>query len=77
MKSNPKQTAVLPELTGPEYIRVPQVTSMFGISRSHLFILIGNGTVESIHMKRPGAQKGVRLIKVASVREYLNSFAKH
>jgi hypothetical protein len=30
--------------------------------------------LKSLHIKRPGASKGIRLVNVASMREYLESF---
>jgi hypothetical protein len=63
-------------LSSPEYQRIPAIIANFGISRSHIFQLRADGTLESIHLKRPNATRGVRLIKVSSVRDYLNSFAK-
>ena len=61
-------------VSSPEYQRIPAIIANFGISRSHIFTLIADGTLESIHLKRPNATRGVRLIKTDSVRRYLASF---
>jgi len=76
MKVNSRKVANLPEpdTSGPEFLRIPQVTARFGLSRSHIFQRIADRTFESVHVKAPGAKKGVRLIRTDSVRGYLNSF---
>jgi hypothetical protein len=44
------------------------------LSRSHIWLRIQDNTLESIHIKAPNATRGVRLVSVASLRKYLNSF---
>ena len=60
--------------TEPEYERIPAISRRFGVSRPFIFEAFHNG-VESLHIKRPGSSKGIRLVKVASMRAYLESFA--
>lgn len=79
VSAGPKYTKGIPaapitSLT-PEWIRIPQVTLLFGLSRSHVFAKIADRTLESVHVKRPGAEKGIRLVKIESIRRYLESFA--
>lgn len=60
--------------SGPEYLRINRVTENYGLSRSHVFTKIGDGTLVSILVKHPGAKRGIRLVKTDSVRRYLSSF---
>lgn len=67
----------------PEFIRLPKAGSrdpIFGLSRSHLNSLIlacplnnFRPPVASICLRRLGAAKGVRLINVDSLRDYIYS----
>ena len=59
----------------PEYVRLPGATRLTGLSRTQLFAAINAG-VKSVHFKRPGAQKGIRLIHVQSLMEYIESFGQ-
>jgi hypothetical protein len=59
--------------TEPEYERVPAISRRFGVSRPFIFESFRNG-VRSLHVKKPGATKGIRLVHVASMRQYLESF---
>lgn len=64
-----------------EYIRLPKPRGRCpytGLSRTKLFELATpcrrNGfkpVVESKHLKRPGAQRGIRLINLSSLFDYL------
>ena len=56
----------------PEFVRVPDVERLFGIKRGHCYALIGSGAVKSVCLRKPGAKTGVRLVALASVRDYLN-----
>jgi hypothetical protein len=57
----------------PEFIDLPGLQSRFGIKRSLAYILIAEGAIKSVSLRRRGAVKGKRLIDVASVRDFLNS----
>jgi|HubBroStandDraft_6_1064221.scaffolds.fasta_scaffold780432_3 hypothetical protein len=57
----------------PEYARIPAICRMFGVSRPFVFDAFHKG-LKSLHIKRPGASKGIRLVNVVSMREYLESF---
>jgi hypothetical protein len=57
----------------PEYVRIPGATRLTGLSRTQLFEAINRG-VKSVHFKRAGAKKGVRLIHVQSLIDYIESF---
>lgn len=57
-----------------EWLRVNDAVRAFGLSRPHLFELIAQKRIESKHIRRPGAEKGIRLINAASLRAYIASF---
>ena len=57
----------------PEFCRMSDLRPMFGITRSMAYLLINEGKIKSVSLRRLGNLKGVRLVHVASVREYLNS----
>jgi hypothetical protein len=59
----------------PEYGTVRTATALFGIPRTELFRLIAQDKIHSIHYRKEGARKGVRLIDFGSVRAYLEVFA--
>jgi len=70
-------------IVAPEYSRLPGQglrDPLFGLTRSYLNLLIlpskENGyrpPVQSSVIRQPGAKTGVRMIKVASLRDYLNT----
>lgn len=57
----------------PEFLRVKGVERMFGIKRGKLYQLIRNGIVSSKSLRTHGTIRGIRLISVDSVRNYINS----
>jgi len=57
----------------PEFIDIPGLQSRFGIKRSLAYLLIEDGAIRSVSLRRRGTQRGKRLIDVASVRHFLNS----
>jgi len=59
--------------TPVEYERVPAICRRFGVTRPFVFYGFQNG-VKNIHVKKPGATKGVRLVSVSSMREFIESF---
>lgn len=58
---------------GPEWIRPGDLPIRFGIGRTKGYELMAQGKIESVSIRKPGAKHGTRLIKVASIRAYLNS----
>jgi hypothetical protein len=60
----------------PEWLRVNDAVMMFGLSRPHLFRAIVQDRVKSVHIKNPGAKKGIRLIETQSLRNYINTFSE-
>jgi hypothetical protein len=75
-KLSPTKPPVIFDSTGlsPEWMRISHIPMFCGLSRSHIWLKITDRTLESIHVKAPGATRGVRLVSVASLRKYLNSF---
>ena len=46
-----------------------------GLSRGTLYQLIGKGLVRSVSLRAPGAERGIRLIGLCSLRAYLERLA--
>ena len=57
----------------PEFVDLPGLQARFGIRRSLAYLLIADGAIKSVSLRRCGALKGKRLIDVASVRSFLKS----
>jgi hypothetical protein len=61
----------------PEYAPVKTAAIVFGLSRTELWRLMDEGQITWVHYKsNPTATKGVRLIKLSSLRDHIQSFAK-
>jgi len=58
--------------TLPEFGRVIDVQRLFGVKRGILYRWIGEGKVKSVCIREPGNVQGVRLIHLASVRDFIN-----
>ena len=58
----------------PVWIRLPQVTGCYGISRSKAYQLANEGKVESVSLREEGQIKGTKLFNVESLEAYINSF---
>jgi len=56
-----------------EYGRFSDVKAQFSITRSTCYELIWAGKIKSCVVKRKGARHGIRLIDMASVRDFLRS----
>jgi hypothetical protein len=57
----------------PEFIDLPGVETKFGIKRSLAYVLINEGAIRSVVLRRRGTIKGKRLVDCGSVRAYLAS----
>ena len=57
----------------PEFLRVKDVEKMFGLKRGKLYALIREGAVISKSLRTRGTIRGVRLVSVDSLRDYINS----
>jgi hypothetical protein len=60
----------------PEYLRIDDCYNVFGVSRGFLWPLISAKppVVRSIHIMRPGRQRGIRLVDVRSLRDFLSKY---
>jgi hypothetical protein len=64
----------------PEYdkpwVRMPNPgENIYGLSRSTLFEMARTGKIRSAHHKKPGRIKGIRLLWLPSLVEYLDKLA--
>ncbi len=59
----------------PEWLRISSAVRRFGIGRSTLYLLIKANAFKHCCIKRRGNITGIRLIEVASLRDYLASLA--
>jgi hypothetical protein len=57
-----------------EFLRIPDATRFSGLCRSHIYDLIRTGEVRSVCVRRPGRARGVRLIFIDSLRQYIAAF---
>jgi len=58
-------------LAQPEFVDHKQAYVLFGLTRSHLYQLWGEGKIRSVSLRQPGKIKGRRLFDCASIREFL------
>lgn len=63
----------------PEFIRMPRPGSVCphtGLGRSHLYQLATDGLIKTVSLRKRGSLRGVRLIRLDSVFEYIEKVAK-
>ena len=70
VRLGPPKAAPLGDIA-PEFVDHQGLTRMFGIRRSHAYLLVAQGSIRSVCLRKPGAIKGRRLFHVQSVREFL------
>jgi hypothetical protein len=58
----------------PEWLRIPAAINFGGVGRSKLYQLIDAGEVRSVCLRDPKKQRGIRLVNVQSLRDYISSF---
>ncbi len=60
-------------LSNERWIRIPQkgYCEWCGLSRSHLYALVVDEKVRSVSLKKPGNQRGPRLVWLPSVFAYI------
>jgi hypothetical protein len=54
-----------------EFIDVEGLRARFGIRRSLAYVLLQDGLIRGVSLRRQGRTRGKRLFDVASVREFL------
>jgi len=57
----------------PEFGRVKDVQDLFGVKRGLAYRWMNQGKIKSVLIREPGNIQGVRLIHLASVRDYITS----
>jgi hypothetical protein len=57
----------------PEFVDLNGLEAGYGIGRSHAYLLIRDGAIKSISLRRGGNVRGKRLIEVESVRRFLST----
>ncbi len=57
----------------PRWIRPADCRPITGLTRSHIYQLIGEGRIKSRVLKRAGTARGVRLIDVRSLLDFIES----
>jgi hypothetical protein len=55
-----------------EFVDAPGLQSRFGIKRSLAYVLLADGAIRGVSLRRRNQTRGKRLFSVDSVREYLN-----
>ena len=61
--------------TKPEWLRLPDATRIFGLSRSTLYELIADNRIRSTALKKRGSTRGIRIISYDSLAAFLNEAA--
>ncbi len=56
----------------PEFGRWQDVQRIFGIKRGTLYLLVAEGRIKSVSLRRRGNLKGCRLYYLQSISEYLH-----
>jgi hypothetical protein len=57
----------------PEFLDAAGLQSRFGIKRSLAYVLLAEGAIKGVSLRRRGQLRGKRLFAVDSVREFLRS----
>ena len=60
------------QISAPEFCRPADCRHLFGLSRTFAYQLINAGKIKSVCLRKPGARTGIRLLHVASIRDFLN-----
>jgi hypothetical protein len=62
------------ELTSIDWARMIDASERSGISRPELWRAVVRGDILGSHIKKPGSKKGVWLVNVKSLDDYIRSF---
>jgi hypothetical protein len=62
------------ELSHREWDRLQNAAEFSGISRPELWRAVARGDILGSHIVKPGAKKGVWLVNLKSLDEYIRSF---
>jgi hypothetical protein len=58
-------------ISSPEFVDHKGLRALFGLSRAHAYLLVGERKIRSVCIRRPGAIRGKRLFCCQSVRSFL------
>jgi hypothetical protein len=58
-------------MTNPEFCDFAEARRRFGLSRTHLYRLIAEGSITSVAARRQNKARGRRLLLVESIRAFL------
>jgi hypothetical protein len=68
-----KKSELPPDFQGDPWRRMPKPGErLFGLSRTTLFELSQAGLIRTVHIKKKGAIRGVRLVFLPSLNKYLH-----
>lgn len=56
-----------------EFCRIGDARKLFGLGRTYCYLLIQQGKIRSVCLRKRGAKTGVRLLDADSVRAYLRA----
>jgi len=57
----------------PEFVNHHMATALFGLSRSHLYLLAEQGKIKSVSLRERNKIKGKRLFVADSIRDFLTA----
>ncbi len=57
----------------PDWLRLPEATRRYGVSRSSWYELIANGRVKTVVLKKKGNIRGIRLLSRVSIDALMES----
>lgn len=61
------------EQQNPEFLDAAGLQARFGIKRSLAYVLLADGAIKGVSLRRRGSLRGKRLFAVDSVRNFLRS----
>lgn len=61
----------------PEFGRVRDVTKLFGLRRGTIYNLLSRGRIKGCVLRVCGSKSGVRVIDLASVRQFITAEMAH
>jgi hypothetical protein len=59
-----------------EWCAAKHLKPLFGLSRSHAYLLLSEGLIRAASIRRPGTIRGRRLFDCTSIRAFLNKHAE-
>jgi hypothetical protein len=69
--TSPVSVAQASATQDPEFLDAAGLQSRFGIKRSLAYVLLGDGLIRGVSLRRRGQLRGKRLFDVGSVRTFL------